>query len=149
MIESLKAKAEENGRMLEPRENASGLEEDWNEAEENGKMVESSENANGWDEDCNEPSANEDAENDEDIVLGIELEQKHNVIPEESNVGGSKLEAANAMPDAAVKRNAKRKKAPAGELLAKKGGGRKAKRGRKSKKEEDDEGSHSPSSPLH
>ena len=110
--------------------------------------MEPSENANELEEDCNEPSANDDAEKDEDIVLGIELEQKHNVIPEESNVGESKLEAINAMPDAAVKHNAKRKKAPVGELLPKKVGSRKAKRGRKSEKEVGDEGSNSPSNPL-
>ena len=111
-------------------------------------MMEPSENANELEEDCNEPSANDDAEKDEDIVLGIELEQKHNVILEESNVGESKLEAVNAMPDAAVKCNAKRKKASTRELLPKKVGSKKAKRGRKLEKEVGDEGSNSPSNPL-
>ncbi|XP_061362839.1 E3 ubiquitin-protein ligase ORTHRUS 2-like [Gastrolobium bilobum] len=119
-IESLKAKAEENGESGESDEDSDGLQED----------------SAGTDEHTGSVNKNS--------------VEELNDSPEGSDVG--ELKVTNEVPDPAVKRNTKRKKADSGEKLPEMSDGKMAKKGKRYSKrmaeKAVDEGNDSPSSPL-
>ncbi|XP_057420488.1 E3 ubiquitin-protein ligase ORTHRUS 2-like [Lotus japonicus] len=143
-IESLKAKAEENGESLESSEDADAcMDEDTGSVKENsGEELSGSTGTNKATENGEPLVSSEDADACKDEDTGS---VKENSVEELNGSTESKK-----VPDQAVKRNAKRKKNDSGEQLADKGDGQKAKRGRKSRKVEKavNEANDSPSSPL-
>lgn len=122
--------------------------------EENGYSVELSDDANGAEEDCDETVAGMDEETvDDGVCFQKNDEDEENLGKKlDDSLGGfdvselqlGELEVDNEVPDPMTKCNTKRKRANAKELLPKRRDGKRARKDRKA----EDKGNNSPSSSL-